>query len=46
MQIRLKLLVFGGPSGVPGTILGLALAAALVVVHRGHLHRPIGGEIT
>ena len=37
--LGLKLLVFRGPSGVPGTILGLALAAALVAVHGGGRHR-------
>jgi hypothetical protein len=33
--LGLKILVFGGPSGVPGTIVGALLAVGLVAAHRG-----------
>ena len=36
--LGLKLLVFGGPSGIPGTIVGVVLAAALFAIHDGRRH--------
>lgn len=38
--LGLKLFVFGGPSGVPGTLVGIALAAVLLFLHRFPRRRP------